>query len=141
MNDPSGKAPGLAVSCLPDDKVLVVDDDRHILIAVRTVLGDAGITVVTADSGQECLRLLEKGFSGIILLDIMMPGMDGWDTIQAIRDHGWADQVLIVMLTAKNTPDQKMVGLQEYVFDYITKPFEPEELTKKVQYYQEYLVP
>jgi len=121
------------------DRVMIVDDDRHILVAVKTVLNDAGFPVEMAECGPECIRLLKAGFTGIILLDIMMPGMDGWDTIRAINSEGLGDNVLIAMLTAKNSPDEKMIGLQELVFDYITKPFEPEELVSKVRLFSKYL--
>ncbi|MCX6699654.1 MAG: response regulator transcription factor [Methanomicrobiales archaeon] len=121
------------------ERVMVVDDDRHILVAVKTVLNDAGFPVEMAESGDECVLLLKQGFSGVILLDIMMPEMDGWDTIRAIHSGGLGGNVLIAMLTARDSPDEKMNGLQEYVFDYITKPFEPEELVSKVRLYSKYL--
>ena len=121
------------------ERVMIVDDDRHILVAVKTVLNDAGFSVEMAESGDECIHLLKQGFSGVILLDIMMPVMDGWDTIRAIHSGGLGENVLIAMLTAKDSPDEKMNGLQEYVFDYITKPFEPEELVSKVRLYSKYL--
>lgn len=125
----------------PQGRVMIVDDDRSILISVKTVLSEAGFHVDIAEGGQACLLLLRAGFFGVILLDIMMPGMDGWDTIRAINDEGMGEKVLIVMLTAKNTPDEKMLGLQEFVFDYITKPFEPDELVSKVRLYTKYLGP
>jgi DNA-binding response OmpR family regulator len=139
MIGPPGK--DIASSAGPDTmgKVMIVDDDRHILLAVKTVLNEAGFPVEMAESGQECINLLKAGFTGVILLDIMMPVMDGWDTIRAINSSGLGDNVLIAMLTAKNSPDSKMIGLQEYVFDYITKPFEPDELVNKVRVYSKYL--
>lgn len=118
---------------------MIVDDDRYILIAVKTVLADAGFQVDMADSGHECLSLLRAGFSGVILLDVMMPGMDGWDTVRAIHHEDLGNNVLIAMLTAIDAPDGKMIGLQEYVFDYITKPFEPDELVSKVRTFFNYL--
>ena len=123
----------------PFHRVMIVDDDRHILIAVKTVLNNAGFPVETAASGQECIDHLKRGFQGVILLDIMMPVLDGWDTIREIQREGFDNQVLIAMLTAKNTPDTKMIGLQEHVFDYIHKPFEPEELVEKVKIFYGYL--
>jgi CheY-like chemotaxis protein len=116
-------------------QIMIVDYDAHVRVAVQTVLEDAGFEIVTADSGAQCLELLERGFSGVILLDIMMPDMDGWDTIRAILEHNLEEKIAIVMLTAKNAPDSKMIGLQEYVVDYITKPFENEELIQKVLYF------
>ncbi len=71
-------------------------------------------------------------------MDIMMPVMDGWDTIRALLEMGGGNKVLIVMLTAKDHPDQKMDGLQEYVFDYITKPFEYDEIILRIRSYLSY---
>jgi DNA-binding response OmpR family regulator len=121
-------------------RVLIVDDDPHILLSVRVTLEDAGYTVITADSGEECIKVLRSGFSGVILLDIMMPDMDGWDTIMAIQSEQLDENILISMLTAKIEPDDKMIGLEDYVFDYITKPFDSEILLEKVQKYFEYLI-
>lgn len=101
-------------------QVMIVDDDAHVRLAVRTILSDTGFEVSTADSGKECIKKLKEGFTGVLLLDIMMPEMDGWDTIRAILDSGLEDRVVISMLTAKNIPDSKMIGLQEYVIDYLT---------------------
>jgi DNA-binding response OmpR family regulator len=139
MKGHPGKDTASSVHSYTQDRVMIVDDDRHILVAVKTVLNEAGFPVEMAESGDECINLLKAGFTGVILLDIMMPVMDGWDTIRAIKSNGLGDNVLIAMLTAKNSPDAKMIGLQEYVFDYITKPFEPEELVSKVRLYSKYL--
>ncbi|WP_304023101.1 response regulator [Methanospirillum hungatei] len=114
---------------------MIVDDDAHVRIAVKTILSDAGFHIIAADSGGQCIDLLKKGFSGVVLLDIMMPGMDGWDTIRAILDNSLEQGIAIVMLTAKNAPDAKMIGLQEYVVDYITKPFDNEELIEKTTFF------
>jgi DNA-binding response OmpR family regulator len=120
--------------------VLIVDDDPNILVAVQVTLEDAGYKVITADSGNACLEVLKSGFSGIILLDIMMPDMDGLDTIVAIKKERPDSQILIAMLTAKSNPGEKMIGLDDYVFDYITKPFNPEVLVTRVNKYSEYLI-
>ena len=119
--------------------VMIVDDDAHVRIAVKTILSDAGFHVIAADSGSQCIELLKEGFSGVILLDIMMPGMDGWDTIRAILDNKLEQGVAIIMLTAKNVPDNKMIGLQEYVVDYITKPFDNEDLIEKNSFIMGYV--
>ena len=120
-------------------KVMIVDDDPSIRIAVKTLLGRAEFDVRTAGSGPECLEELRKGFKGVILMDIMMPDMDGWDTITEIVNRGYNDGNMIFMLTAKDVPDRKMDGLQEYVIDYLTKPFEPHELVGAVEQYLSYL--
>jgi len=118
--------------------VMIVDDDAHVRIAVKTVLSDAGFNITTASGGEECIQFIKEGFSGIILLDVMMPDMDGWDTISAILDQKMEKEVVIIMLTAKDNPDAKMIGLQEYVIDYMTKPFDNEELIERVNFFSRY---
>jgi len=120
-------------------KVMIVDDDTHVRIAVRTILDDAGFDVVCAENGTECINLLRSGFSGVILLDIMMPEMDGWDTISKILEHDLFHNIIILMLTAKSVPDNKMIGLQEWVVDYVTKPFDSDDLIGRVRYYAGFL--
>lgn len=115
--------------------ILVVDDDEDILFTVRSIFKRHSVQVFVAKSGPECLGILEKGFRGVVLMDIMMPGMDGWDTIKEIVDRGLADDLVISMFTAKDVPDTKMEYLKEYVIDYITKPFEPQDLIKIVDEY------
>jgi DNA-binding response OmpR family regulator len=115
--------------------IMVVDDDEDILFTVRSIFKKHSVPVIVAKSGQECLEHLDKGFRGVILMDIMMPGMDGWDTIKEIVDRGYADDLIISMFTAKDVPDTKMEYLKEYVIDYITKPFEPQELIDVVDQY------
>ena len=123
----------------PKKKVMIVDDDAHIRIAVRTILKDAGYEVVNAENGAVCIEQLRSGFSGLILLDIMMPDMDGWDTISKILEEDLFQRIVIVMLTAKDVPDSKMIGLQEWVVDYITKPFDPDDLVSRVRHYTGFL--
>ena len=118
---------------------MVVDDEPLILCTVEALFKHHGLQVTTVNSGQECLDALASGFKGIILMDVMMPLMDGWDTLREIVDKGLLEGNLIAMLTALDAPDQKMEGLQEYVIDYIPKPFESEELVATVKGYLEYL--
>ncbi len=119
------------------NSVMIVDDEPSILIAVRVLLEPEGFEVLTVDSGAKCIEELKKGFKGVILMDIMMPRMDGWDTIKKLVDEGLVEGNVIAMLTAKDAPGQKMEGLQEYVIDYITKPFEPDELVTYIRQYLE----
>jgi len=109
-------------------KVMIVDDDKYIRLTVKEVLETEGIEVVTANGAAACIRELEKGFSGVVLMDIMMPDLDGWDTIRMIINTGKYKNIIIAMLTAMDKPGKKMEGLQEYVTDYITKPFDTDEL-------------
>jgi len=116
-----------------DKKLMVVDDDPDILITIRSIFEREGYEVLTVDSGIDCIKELERGFKGIILMDIMMPFMDGWDTIREIVGKGLAKDILISIVTAKGTPDhEKMKGLESYVRDYIAKPFDVRQLVSNV---------
>jgi len=116
-----------------DKKIMVVDDDPDILITIRKIFEKEGYEVFTVDSGMDCIYELERGFKGVILMDIMMPFMDGWDTINEIMKRGLSKDVVISILTAKGTPDhEKLRGLQSNVYDYITKPFDIKSLVKNV---------
>jgi len=105
-------------------QVMLVDDEECIRETVSELLGSEGIDVVTVADGQGCLQQLQDGFRGVILMDVMMPGMDGWATIREIEKAGLLQGNIISMLTAMDAPDERMEGLQEVVIDYITKPFE-----------------
>jgi len=114
-------------------KLMVVDDDPDILITLRSIFEREGFEVFTVDSGMDCIKELERGFKGVILMDIMMPFMDGWDTIKEIIKKGFTEDIVISILTAKGTPDhEKMKGLEPYVYDYIAKPFNVRELVSNV---------
>jgi DNA-binding response OmpR family regulator len=88
---------------------------------------------VTAAGADQCLEYLRGGFRGVILMDVMMPDRNGWDTIREIQESGFLDGNIISMLTAMDAPDDRMDGLQEMVLDYITKPFEPAALINTVK--------
>ena len=110
-------------------KIMVVDDEQDILFSLKTLFERRGYEVVTVDSGAKCIAELEKGFSGIVLMDIMMPEMDGWDTIEKIVNRGLTKNIEIEIITGKGTKDhEKMIGFEPYIHDYLTKPFIPEKL-------------
>lgn len=115
-------------------KIMVVDDDPDILISMRAIFEQEGYEVLTVDSGSDCLEEIERGFKGIILMDIMMPFMDGWDTIRAIVDNGLSNDIVISIVTAKGSADHdKMKGLEPYIRDYIPKPFDVQKLISNVR--------
>ncbi len=114
-------------------RILVVDDDEAVRRTLRTVLARAGCSVVEADDGHGCIRELEAGFRGVILLDLMMPGLDGWSTVQAIVERGLVEGNLVCMLTACVDPKPAVPGLESHVFDYVVKPFDVEELVDVVE--------
>ncbi len=116
-------------------RVLVVDDEECIRETMYELLASEGIETLTALGSNDCLRILREGFRGVILMDVMMPGKNGWDTVREIEKEGLLDGNIIAMLTAMDVPDERMEGLQEIVIDYITKPFEPNELISAVRSY------
>lgn len=119
--------------------VLVVDDDPSVLMTVKRILERSDFVVQTAESGKECLNALEKGFKGLILMDVIMPQMDGWDTIQEMVNRDLIEGVIIVMLTGEVQPCIKMDNLKEYILDYVRKPFDYDKLISVVKEYISYL--
>ena len=113
-------------------RVLVVDDDEKNLLAISTVLEDIG-EVVVARSGEEALRHLLKGEFAVILLDVYMPGMDGYETAQVIREREQTKGIPIVFLSAVNKEAQHLIrGYSMGAVDYVFKPVEPIVLRSKV---------
>ena len=114
--------------------ILAVDDDTDILRSVKDIFEHQGHEVFTVSNGFECIKKVENGFKGIILLDIMMPGMDGWDTIREIVQRGLDKNVEILIITAIGTSDHdKMFGVESYIHDYIVKPFNVSDLVESVE--------
>lgn len=116
-------------------RVMVVDDERCIRATIYELLASEGINVLKAGGSDDCLLLLRDGFRGVILMDVMMPVRNGWDTIREIKKEGLMEGNIILMLTAMDIPDERMEGLQEFVIDYITKPFDSNELIAAVHRY------
>jgi len=117
------------------NKVMIVDDNDFVRAAVGFICEAEGLELSSAASGEQCLSHLAAGFRGVILMDIMMPEMDGWETIRQIVEKGWYPGNVIIMLTGMGESDSRMDGLQEYVTDYLTKPFGPDLLVDALQYY------
>lgn len=109
--------------------VLVVDDDAPILRLVRGKLETDGYRVLTATNGQEAIEIVEREPLDLIVLDVMMPVMDGLTAMREIRRHS---EVPIIMLTARSGGREKVQGLDAGADDYITKPFDPDELSARV---------
>jgi CheY-like chemotaxis protein len=110
--------------------VLVVDDAEKIRAAVRTLLERAGHEVAEAADGRECLRMLYDLKPDLVLLDVSMPDMDGWEALERIRELTW---VPILMVTARDAPPERVRGLRGGADDYILKPFEPDELLARIE--------
>jgi len=116
-----------------DKKIMIVDDDSDILVTLRTLFERQQFEVLTVDSGSDCIKELEQGFKGIVLIDLMMPFMDGWDTIKEIIKRGLNKDILVSIITAKGySSSEKMKGLESYIYDYIPKPFDLEKLIVEI---------
>ena len=111
-------------------RVLVVDDDAKTVELVKLYLNRDGYRVLTAYDGIEALRLAREGHPDLIVLDIMLPGLDGLEVCQTIRAES---DVPIIMLTARTTDQDRVKGLDLGADDYVTKPYSPKELVARVR--------
>ncbi len=110
--------------------ILVVDDEDHIRELVRLYLEREGYTVAMARDGEEALDKIRKQSPQLVILDIMLPKLDGWDVCRETRKFS---QVPVIMLTAKGEEFDKVLGLELGADDYLTKPFSPRELVARVR--------
>lgn len=115
---------------LKDRLVLVVDDEQRIVNFVRMNLELEGCRVISASNGREALERVRDHLPDIMLLDIMMPGMDGFEVLRRLRQFS---SVPVIVLTAKDDPDDRIRGLELGADDYIGKPFEHRELVSRIR--------
>jgi CheY-like chemotaxis protein len=109
-------------------KLMIVDDEYHIRHTSSLLLEKAGYEIVEVESGVACLERLRASFEGIILLDVSMPGLDGWGTM---RDENLLAGNLVCMVTG-TIPGEDSSGLEDCVFDYLLKPFSRHDLLNMV---------
>ncbi len=113
-------------------KILVVDDEPDVLRMLEVVLGKRGHQVLTAPTGIEGLVTAQGERPDLILLDIMMEGMDGWEVLKLLKLEEGTREIPVVMLSARVEPRDKIRGLQEGAVDYVTKPFSVRELVATI---------
>jgi DNA-binding response OmpR family regulator len=111
-------------------RILSVEDDERIRTAVKLALEDEGWSVEEADTGEEALNAFQRQPSDVVLIDIMLPGIDGFDVCRAIRR---VSDVPIVMVTARADTHDVVAGLEAGADDYLTKPFAPKELSARIR--------
>lgn len=111
-------------------KILIADDEQHILDTIRAYLRDAGFQVITAKNGRDALACFRHEQPDLIILDVMMPELDGWETARLIRRESSAP---ILFLTARVDDADKVMGLEIGADEYITKPFSPCVLVAQVR--------
>ncbi len=115
---------------MPVNTILVVDDEKKIVDIVRAYLERDGYRVLVAYDGRSALEISRKQSPDLIILDLMLPEVSGWDVCRAVRKES---NVPIIMLTAREETADKIVGLELGADDYVTKPFDPKELVSRVK--------
>jgi DNA-binding response OmpR family regulator len=114
-------------------RILAVDDEPHILKLVSFSLKAGGFDVVEASDGLTAIELAEKEQPDMILLDVMMPVLDGYETCRRLKENPATSQIPVVMLTAKTQVAEEQTGLSSGATKYLCKPFTPKELVAQVQ--------
>lgn len=115
------------------DKVLIIDDEEHIVELIRYNLEASGYVTVEAYNGIEGLKLAKQEMPDLVLLDLMLPGIDGLEVCKRLRSDDKLKNIPIIMLTAKSEEIDKILGLELGADDYITKPFSVRELNARVK--------
>jgi DNA-binding response OmpR family regulator len=117
----------------PKKKILVVDDEPDILSGIRDRLSFEGYDVITASDGQEALKTAREKDPDLIILDIMLPKIDGYKVCRLLKFDKKKKHIPIIMLTAKTQESDKKTGKDMKADDYICKPFNPDELIKSIK--------
>ncbi len=114
-------------------RILVVDDDRQIVRLIRSYLEQNGFETLVAYEGTEALHLIRSAKPDLVVLDLMLPGLDGWEITRIVRSDPTINATPIIMLTARVEDTDRIVGLEMGADDYISKPFNPRELVARVR--------
>ena len=120
---------------MPDAKrsILIVDDEEDVLELLQLVFESNGFVVRTAQSGKAAVTSAYEQPPDVIILDVMMPEMDGWQVLKTLKNDERTQQVPVVMLSARAERRDKMIGLQEGAEGYLSKPFSPAEVVREIQ--------
>jgi DNA-binding response OmpR family regulator len=115
-------------------RVAYIEDEAEMIDLVRLILGRQGFTVLGALGGKEGVELVQKEKPELILLDLMMPDLDGWDVYHQIKSDESTREIPVIVITAKAQDIDKILGLRiAKVDDYIAKPFSPQELIERIE--------
>ena len=115
------------------NKVLVVEDDLPTIELLKFALQSEGFDTATVSDGVTALRAVEKEKPDLILLDVMIPGIDGFEVCQLLKHNVKFMKIPIIMVTAKVRKEDRMIGFEKGADDYISKPFDPIELVARVK--------
>lgn len=115
-------------------RVIYIEDEQEMIDLVRLILGRKGYQVIGALGGKEGLQLVQQQIPDLVLLDLMMPDMDGWEVYQQMKASKQTRDIPVIVITAKAQSIDKVLGLHiAKVDDYISKPFSPQELLESVE--------
>ena len=115
------------------EKILIVDDEKDIVKMLDYNLKNEGFRTISASNGEEALDLAKREHPDLIILDLMLPGIDGLDVCKTLKKESKTSNMPIIMLTAKVQESDKVIGLELGADDYVTKPFSPRELVARVK--------
>jgi two-component system phosphate regulon response regulator PhoB len=118
---------------MPKEQILIVEDDKHIAKLVKYNAEKSGYDCVVAQDGEEALEVLNKQEADLIILDIMLPKMDGFEVCRVIKQSAKLKGIPVIMLTAKGAEVDRVVGLELGADDYVVKPFSPRELMLRIK--------
>jgi DNA-binding response OmpR family regulator len=114
-------------------KILLVDDEPHIVMALEYLLEEEGYDIAKAHDGESALAKAIEFIPDVIILDVMMPGLDGFSVAKEIRKNDMLAHTSIIFLTAKSTPEDKMTGYDSGGEYYLVKPFDNDDILEKVK--------
>ncbi|HOU40970.1 MAG TPA: response regulator transcription factor [Promineifilum sp.] len=114
-------------------RILVVDDDREVVRLIRAYLEQAGFEVLMAYDGDTAVHVIRRDRPDLLLLDLMLPGKDGWEITRLVRSDPALARTPIIMLTARVDDTDKIIGLELGADDYVTKPYNPREVVARVR--------
>ncbi|OGO47309.1 MAG: two-component system response regulator [Chloroflexi bacterium RBG_16_64_43] len=118
---------------MPAVRIVCIEDDPQIIELVRTILGRKGYQVIGAAGGQEGLTLVQAQRPDLILLDLMMPDLDGWEVYRRLKEDPLLAPLPVIVVTARAQDIDRVLGLHvAHVDDYLSKPFTPKQLTESV---------
>lgn len=114
-------------------KILVVDDEQDILKLIEKILSDAAYEIILAKNGDEMFELLQKSKPDLILLDVMMPGINGYEICHLLKNNSETAHIPVVMLTVLSGPQDASKGMSMGAEAYLAKPFDPDELGREIK--------
>lgn len=118
----------------PTNRLVYIEDEQEMIDLVRLIMARRGFEVLGANGGHDGLALIRQNMPDLVLLDLMMPDMDGWDVYQQLKADETTRDIPVIVITAKAQSIDKVLGLHiAKVDDYISKPFSPNELVESIE--------